>query len=126
MAREPFPLGTWGSIAVRPCKRDSRGRVVKFEASGRYRDLDGRTRQVTAWGGSATAGGEQSQGQVQGAGDVPESVELKSTDRVSIAAELFLAEVKDKVSRMRWPQGTYDTYRYQYDRTSSHASASSD
>jgi hypothetical protein len=50
MAREPLPLGTWGKIAVRPIRRDGRGRVVKFEASGRFRDLDGVTRRATKWG----------------------------------------------------------------------------
>ena len=116
MAREPFPLGTWGSIAVRPCKRDSRGRVVKFEASGRYRDLDGRTRQVTAWGGSAGEAENNLRAKFKARRIVAESVELKSTDRVSIAAELFLAEVKDKVEQDALAPGTYDTYRYQYDK----------
>jgi hypothetical protein len=40
----------WGRITVRPILRDERGRVVKFEANGRFRDLDGVTRRATKWG----------------------------------------------------------------------------
>jgi hypothetical protein len=33
---------------------DKKGRADRFEAKARYRDLDGRTRRVAAWGKTAT------------------------------------------------------------------------
>ena len=50
MAKQWLPLGTWGKISSRAVHHDGEGRPEKFEAKARYRDVDGRTRRVAAWG----------------------------------------------------------------------------
>lgn len=49
MAREPLPLGTWGSIKV------SRIASGTWSARSKYRDMDGKVRIVEARGGSAAS-----------------------------------------------------------------------
>lgn len=49
MAREPLPLGTWGSINV------SRTTSGTWSARGKYRDMDGKVRIVEARGNTAAA-----------------------------------------------------------------------
>ena len=46
MGRKPLPVGTWGTITFYT------GKSGRVRAHAAYRDLDGRTRPVTRWGGS--------------------------------------------------------------------------
>ena len=52
MGRAPLPLGTWGKIRVYPYHYDAKGKPDTFRAETLYRDFDGRTRPVTAYGRS--------------------------------------------------------------------------
>lgn len=116
MAREPLRLGMWGKIAVRPILRDQRGRVVKFEASARFRDLDGVTRRAAKWGRTESEAESNLKAALMERKVVADSADLRSGDRLSIASEMFLAEVKDQVEQDALAPGTYQTYRYQYDK----------
>ena len=49
MGRSPLPLGSWGLIRMLPVGQPGE-RPNRFRAFTQYRDYDGRTRQVEAWG----------------------------------------------------------------------------
>ncbi len=98
------------------CIRDDKARPDKFEAKARYRDLDGRTRRVAAWGKTATEAENNLRTVLKTRARLSGSAELKPERRVSVAAELFLAEVKALGEQDVLAPGTYQTYRYQYDK----------
>lgn len=116
MAKQPLPLGTWGKISSQAVHKDHRGRADKFEAKARYRDFDGRTRRVTAWGKTATGAENNLRTKLKTRTKLRGSAELKPDDRVSVAVELLLAEVKELGEQEVMAPGTYQTYRYQYDK----------
>ncbi|MFI6675238.1 helix-turn-helix domain-containing protein [Kribbella sp. NPDC050470] len=95
---------------------DEKGRADRFEAKGRYRDYDGRTRRVAAWGKTATEAENKLRAVLKTRMRLSGSAELKAEDRVSVAAELFLAEIKELGEQEVLAPGTYQTYRYQYDK----------
>lgn len=116
MARQPLPLGTWGKTSARAVHCDGKGRPDKFEAKARYRDLDGRTRRVAAWGKTATEAENNLRTVLRTRARLHGPEEIKPQSRVSVAAELFLAEVKELGEQDVLAPGTYQTYRYQYDK----------
>ncbi|WP_433015844.1 helix-turn-helix domain-containing protein [Kribbella sp. CA-294648] len=116
MAKQPLPLGTWGRISSRAVSRDAKGRADKFEAKARYRDFDGRTRRVTAWGKTATGAENNLRTKLKTRTKLRGSSEIKPDDRVAVAIELLLAEVKELGEQEVMAPGTYQTYRYQYDK----------
>jgi len=116
MARQWLPLGTWGTISSRAVRWDKKGRAVKFEAKTRYRDVDGRTRRVAAWGKSATEAENKLRTMLKTRTRLSGSAEIKPESRVSVAVELFLAEIKELGEQDVLAPGTHQTYRYQYDK----------
>ncbi|MEU4193595.1 helix-turn-helix domain-containing protein [Kribbella sp. NPDC026611] len=116
MAREPLPVGTWGSITTRVASRDEKGQARKFEARAYFRDLDGQTRPVAKWGDTADQAKNRLREALKSRQRIGGVGQLKSSDRVSTAAELFLAEVEDLVVQDVLAPGTHETYTYQYDK----------
>ncbi|TDO58219.1 phage integrase family protein [Kribbella sp. VKM Ac-2571] len=116
MARGPLPVGTWGVITSRVVSRDEKGQARKFEARAYFRDMDGQTRLVARWGNTADQAKNRLREALKARQRIAGAGHLKSTDRVSTAAELFLAEVQDLVDQDVLAPGTYQTYRYQYDK----------
>lgn len=116
MARQPLPLGTWGRISSHPVHSDSVGLPDKFEAKARYRDLDGRTRRVAAWGSSAPEAEDNLRTRFNARPKLSGAVDLRPEQRVSVAVELFLAEVKVLGEQEALAPGTHQTYRSQYDK----------
>jgi hypothetical protein len=55
MSRQPLPIGTWGRIHTRVEKTDEKGKPISIRAQAKYRDHDGFTRPVSAFGKTATA-----------------------------------------------------------------------
>lgn len=96
--------------------RDENGRASKFEARAKFRDLDGRTRQAAKWGDTASQAENRLRVALKARQRVADAGDLKSSDRVWTAAELFLAQVQDLVDQDVLAPGTYQTYRYQYDK----------
>jgi integrase len=116
VAKQPLPLGTWGTISSHIVHRDAKGRADRFEAKARYRDFDGRTRRVTAWGKTATGAANNLRTKLTTRTKLRGSAEIKPDSRVSVAVELLLAEVKELGEQEVMAPGTYQTYRYQYDK----------
>jgi integrase len=116
VAKQWLPLGTWGKISSRAVGSDGRGRPNKFEAKARYRDVDGRTRRVAAWGKSATEAENKLRAMLKTRTRLSGSAQIKPESRVAVAVELFLAEVKELEEQDVLAPGTHQTYRYQYDK----------
>jgi hypothetical protein len=55
MPRPPLPIGSWGRISSNAVKTDQSGKPVSYRAKVKFRDHDGRLRDVTAYGKTATA-----------------------------------------------------------------------
>lgn len=80
------------------------------------RDLDGRTRPVTKWGNSKTDAENKLRTALKTRQRTGATSGLRSTDRVSAAVELFVAEVKDFIEQDVLAPNTHQTCRYQYDK----------
>jgi integrase len=116
MAKQPLPLGTWGTISSRAMRWDEKGRAEKFEAKATYRDVDGRTRRVAAWGKTATEAENKLRAMLKTRTRLSGSTEIKPESRVSVAVELFLAEIEELREQEVLAPGTHQTYRYQCDK----------
>lgn len=101
MPRKPLPVGTWGHIARHEV---SPGR---WRATARFRDFDGRTRQVEAWGKTGAAA-ETSLRRALTERAAPTGDEIGPEMRLDRLAELWLAEIE--ASGRLAPQ-TIDQYR---------------
>jgi hypothetical protein len=55
MSRQPLPIGTWGRIHTRVEKTDEKDKPVSIRAQAKYRDHEGVTRPVSAFGKTKTA-----------------------------------------------------------------------
>lgn len=101
MPRQPLPLGSWGNIA--------RTEVTpgRWRAMARFRDYDGKTRQVEAWGTS----GPKAVASLQAAlteRAAPSASTITRDLRLSVLADLWLREL-DNAGRLT--QQTRDEYR---------------
>ncbi|UKA55143.1 site-specific integrase [Arthrobacter sp. FW305-BF8] len=96
MSRNPLPLGTWGVIHTAKATDKS------WRARAKYRDLDGKTRKVEAWGPSAAAARRNLQIKLQSR-QTPRSALVTSSTKISSLADVFLAELEssDKASRTK-------------------------
>lgn len=50
MARKPLPLGTWGKFRTYITHTNEKGKADGYRSTAYFRDFDGRTRQVDAYG----------------------------------------------------------------------------
>lgn len=101
MAREPLPLGTWGSVKV------SRIAAGTWGARAKYRDMDGKVRIVEARGGSA-ASARRNLLQKFADRKTPRYGLVNPRSKINELVEVFLVELQasDKADR------TKDKYAY--------------
>jgi integrase len=116
VAKKPLPLGTWGEIWTTPVHHDAKGRPDRFEARANYRDFDGRTRLVAARAKTKTEAANNLRTILKERARRAGSDGLKATDRFSVGAELFMANLKALIDDGVRAPGTYDTYRYHLDK----------
>lgn len=100
MSRPPLPVGTAGSISV----KESRGR---FRALAQFRDYDGVTRQVEAWGATPTGARRALAIKIRDRG-VPSSSDVTAETRVAVLGAMLFVEWAE--SGKHTPQ-TLDAYR---------------
>ncbi len=86
MPRKPLPLGTWGHVK----RTESGGRWV---ARARFRDFDGRTRQVEAWGKSGAAA-ERALMTALTERATPTTAQITGDTRLSVLANAWLDDVR--------------------------------
>jgi hypothetical protein len=113
MARAPLPIGTWGKIRVYPYHHDAKGKPDTFRAETLYRDFDGRTRTVTAYGRSRTLATNKLRERLKERSETGRRGELTAMHRFSAAADLWMEKLRGMVAEGRRAPGTVDTYERQ-------------
>lgn len=88
MPRPPLPIGTWGHV------KRTEVEPGRWKARARFRDFDGRTRQVEAWGKTGAAAERALMSALQDRA-APSDDELKPDTTVARLAAAWLAEVAD-------------------------------
>jgi integrase len=115
MPRPPLPIGTWGKIRTYPTHHNSKGKPDRFRAVAQYRDHDGRTRQVAAYGKTASAAQQNLRQKLKERSATSRKGELTSLHRFSIAAEMWFARIYTAAAEGRRSPGTVRTYRSHLD-----------
>src|SRR5688572_4559413 len=115
MARQPLPLGSWGRIRVVPGPNTRKGRPTSWRARAQYRDFDGMTRRVEARARTKTEAEANLLQKLRERAAVRHGGSLRSVDRFSTAADLWIGRVSDMVADGRRSPATLDTYRRHLD-----------
>ncbi|GAA1559799.1 hypothetical protein GCM10009789_11470 [Kribbella sancticallisti] len=111
MARKPLELGTWGKIRTYVTHTNAKGKPDGYRAVTNYRDYNGRTRQVEAYGKSATAAGSNLVARLKERSQLTSSGLLTLSTRFNVAADLYIARLEEKVQADRYSPGTLYTYQ---------------
>lgn len=111
MARTPLPIGTWGKIRTYVDHVNEKGKADRFRAVAQYRDFDGHTRQVEAYGRSATAAENALRKRLKDRSETGRRGELTAMHRFSDAVELWLTKFEALVADGDRSASSLDTYR---------------
>lgn len=111
MGRQPLPIGTWGKIRTYVHKVDDKGKPIRYRAVAQFRDFNGRTPQVEAYGPTATAAGNALRTKLTERAKVGGVGELTASHRFSVAADQWLARFEQMVKADRRSPTSLDTYR---------------
>ncbi|SDP17721.1 Phage integrase family protein [Pedococcus dokdonensis] len=115
MARAPLELGTWGRVWVSPVGPARKGKATSYRARAMYRDFDGVTREVVAKARTRSAAEASLLTKLRQRAAARHGGSLKSTDRFSVAAELWFDQINEMVEDGRRSPGTRETYRRKLD-----------
>ena len=115
MARAPLELGTWGRVWVGPEGTLRKGKPASYRARAMYRDFDGVTREVVAKGRTRSAAEARLLSKLRERAAARHGGSLKSTDRFSVAADLWFNQINEMVEDGRRSPGTRDAYRRKLD-----------
>lgn len=110
MGRKPLPLGTWGTIRTYASHRDKKGRPDRYRSVAYFRDFDGITRQVPAYGRTKTEAESNLKDRLRERVRARGGGGLTAMDRFSVGAELWYAELLEKVADGTRSTGTRDSY----------------
>jgi integrase len=108
--RHPLALGTWGSIRTWPAAVNDKGKPTRWRARTKYRDIDGRTRQIERWGKSSTDAANQLKSALMAQSRMSRDGELSGADRFAKAAEIWRQSIESGVGRGARSPGTLETY----------------
>lgn len=101
MARPPLPIGTWGKI------RRNQLSSTRWQARARFRDYDGVTRDVEAWGATGAAA-ERALLEKLSKRTISQGEDITADTRISRIAELWLDEI---TAEGRLAPQSIDSYR---------------
>jgi integrase len=110
MPRKPLPLGTWGKIRTHPSHYDKKGKADRYRADTYFRDFDGITRRVPAYGRTKTEAESNLVDRLRERIRARSGGSLTSLDRFSMGAELWYEELLQKVTDGTRSIGTRDGY----------------
>lgn len=110
MPRKPLPLGTWGKVRIYPSHFNARGKADRYRAVTYFRDFDGETRQVPAYGRTKTEAEDNLVQRCKERVRARGGSALTSMDRFSAGAELWIGEIKQKIADGVLSPGTLETY----------------
>ena len=108
--RYPLAMGTWGAIRTWPAAVNNNGKPTRWRARTKYRDIDGRARQIERWGRSATDAENQLKTALMAKSRMSRDGELSGADRFAKAAEIWRQSIENKVGRGTRSPGTLETY----------------
>jgi integrase len=117
MARKPLPLGTWGKFRTYVTHTNEKGKADGYRSTAYFRDFDGRTRQVDAYGPSKTAAENNLQQKLIERRNGGRGSKLTGSDKFSLAADLWLEKFRQMVKDGKRSAGSLDTYRCHLERT---------
>ncbi|WP_158294003.1 helix-turn-helix domain-containing protein [Kribbella sp. VKM Ac-2568] len=92
---------------------NDKGKADSFRAVAGYRDYDGRTRQVEAYGKSRTAAESNLVSKLRERSQLASSGTLTSLTRFTVAADVYLAKLESMVKDDKRSPGTLYTYQQQ-------------
>src|SRR4051794_14600798 len=98
MARQPLPLGSWGHIWTSELATGDPRKRPSYRARASFRDFDGVTREVKAEGRTRSAAEARLLVKLRERASAHHGGSLKSTDRFSVAAALWLEQLDEKVA----------------------------
>jgi len=110
MPRPPLALGTWGDLRTHVATVDEKGRPASFRAIAKYRDHDGRTRQVERYGRTKAAALNALRTALKERSSVGRQGALIGTDRFNVAAKLWMEKLEALVDEGVRSPGTVGTY----------------
>ena len=108
--RYPLSMGTWGAIRTWPAAFSDKGKPTRWRARTKYRDIDGRARQIERWGRSSTDAENQLKTALMAKSRMSRDGELSGADRFAKAAEMWRQSIESKVGRGIRSPGTLETY----------------
>ena len=111
MARAPLPIGTWGKIRTYVVHINDKGKADRHRAIAQYRDFDGRTRQVEAFGKTQTGAENALRKRLKDRSETGRRGELTAMHRLSDAVSLWIAKYEGLVADGRRSATSLDTYR---------------
>jgi integrase len=117
MPRKPLELGNWGSIRTYPTHVDKKGNPDRYRSSTYFRDFDGHTRPVHAFGPSKTAAENNLKEKVINRRNGGQSTTLTGSDKFSKAAAIWMEKFEQMVKDGKRSAGSLDTYRCHLERT---------
>jgi integrase len=111
MSRPPLPIGTWGSISTKVTKTDKNRKPVKHQSQAKFRDHDGRVRNVTATGRSRMAAEHALLKKLQDRAKTGQSSELTAMHKINQLLDLWEEKFKEQVTDGTRSPTSLDTYR---------------
>jgi hypothetical protein len=111
MARAPLPIGTWGRIHTRVEKTDENGRPTSHRAQAKYRDHNGKTRPVSAFGKTKTAAETNLLKKLKDRAQASQAGELTAMHRIRQAIEIWEEKFAELVAGGQRSPSSLDTYR---------------
>lgn len=104
MPRPPLPLGSWGKISRHEVTPD------RWRATARFRDYDGRTRQVEAWGHTGAKAENALVSAMTDRAD-PTSEDVTPHMRVDALAAMWVRELEQRVAGGQLTRQSLEQYR---------------
>jgi integrase len=111
MPRPPLPIGTWGRIRTQVVKTNEKGKAVSHRAQAKYRDHDGQTRLVSAFGKTKTAAETNLLKKLKERAKTSLAGQLTAMHKIRHAIELWETKFADLVAEGQRSPSSLDTYR---------------
>jgi integrase len=110
MSRAPLPIGTWGRIHARAEKRDDKGEPVSYRAQAKFRDHDGVTRPVSAFGKTKTAAERAVLKKLQDRAKTGHGGDLTAMHKINHLLDLWIEKFKEQIADGSRSPTSLDTY----------------
>lgn len=111
MGRTPLALGSWGAIRIYVDHTNAKGKPDRYRSVTNFRDFDGRRRQLEGYGRSRAAAESDLIRRLRERAATRYASGLKSSDRFSVAADLWLSRLTEMVADGRRSPTTIETYQ---------------